>query len=102
VVCAAKWQIGASPRGRTWHITGDREFCAPAFLGSGIMPAFQSVRDFGLSRKYRLKAVGCEKCAEHASDLTTEQQWHELAMQWHSLADQAAKMSDEVWQDELA
>ena len=65
------------------------------------MPVFQSVPDFGLSRKYHLKAVGCEKCAAHASDLTTEQQWHELATQWHSMADQAAKMSGEALQDEL-
>ena len=54
------------------------------------MPAFQSVPDLGLSRKYHLKAIGCEICAEHATDLTTEQQWHGLAVQWHSMADQAA------------
>jgi hypothetical protein len=65
------------------------------------MPVFQSVPDFSLSRRYYLKAVGCEKCAEHASDLTTEQQWHELAMQWHSMADQAAKVPGEASQDEL-
>ena len=64
------------------------------------MPAYQSLPEFDLSEKYHLKAVGCEKCAEHASDLTTEQQWHELAMQWHSMADQAAKMSDDAsWDD---
>ena len=56
------------------------------------MPAFQSVPEFALSEKYHLKAVGCEKCAEHASDQTTEHEWQELATQWHSMADQAAKM----------
>jgi hypothetical protein len=58
------------------------------------MPAYQSVPEFALSEKYHLKAVGCEKCAEHASDQTTEQEWQELAAQWHSMADQAAQMSD--------
>jgi hypothetical protein len=66
------------------------------------MPAFQSAPDLGLSRKYRLKAVGCEICAEKASDRITEQQWHELAVQWHSMADQAAKMSGEAALDGLA
>ena len=65
------------------------------------MPTFQSVPELGLSRKYLLKAVRCEECAEHASDLTTGQQWHELAMQWHSMADQAAKLSDEVSQNDF-
>ena len=59
------------------------------------MPAFQSVHQFALSEKYHLKAVGCEQCAERASDQTTEQQWQALATQWHSMADQAAKLSDE-------
>ena len=54
------------------------------------MPAYQSVPEFDLSEKYHLKAVGCEKCAEHASDQTTEHEWQELAAQWHSMADQAA------------
>jgi hypothetical protein len=71
------------------------ESVCPAFSGSGRMPVFQSIFDVGLSRKYHLKAVGCEKCAEQASDISTEQQWHELATQWHSMADQAAKMPDE-------
>ena len=65
------------------------------------MPVFQSVPDFGLSRKYHLKAVGCDKCAEQASDIATEQQWHELAKQWHSMADLAAKLSGESSLDEL-
>jgi hypothetical protein len=65
-------------------------------LGSGTIPAFQSAPELGLSRKYHLKAVGCEIYAAHASDLTTEQQWHELAAQWHSMADQAAKMLGEA------
>jgi hypothetical protein len=65
------------------------------------MPAFQSVPDLGLSRKYHLKAIGCEICAGQATDLTTEQQWHGLAVQWHSMADQAAKMSKEASQAEL-
>jgi hypothetical protein len=59
------------------------------------MPAFQSVPEFALSEKYHLKAVGCEKCAERASDQTTEHEWQELATQWHSMADQAAGMSDD-------
>jgi hypothetical protein len=65
------------------------------------MPVFQSVPDFGLSRKYHLKAVGCEKYAEQASDIATEEQWHELAMQWYSMADQAAKLPGEASLDEL-
>lgn len=65
------------------------------------MPVFQSVADLSLSRKYHLKAVGCERCAEHASDLTTEQQWHDLAQQWQSMADQAAKMPAEDWSREF-
>ena len=65
------------------------------------MRAFQSVPEFDLSEKYHLKAVGCEKCAEHASDQTTEQEWRELAAQWHSMADQAAKMLGDVSQHEF-
>jgi hypothetical protein len=65
------------------------------------MPVFQSVPDFGLSRKYYLKALGCEKFAEHASDLTTEQQWHELAAQWHTMADQAAKLQGQAAEEEF-
>jgi hypothetical protein len=65
------------------------------------MPAFQSAAEFDLSQKYHLKAIGCEKCAEHASDQAIEQEWQELATQWHSMAAQAAKMSGEASQDEL-
>jgi hypothetical protein len=65
------------------------------------MPAYQSLPEFDLSEKYHLKAVGCEKCAEHASDRTTEQEWRELAAQWHSMADQAAKMLGDVSQHEF-
>jgi hypothetical protein len=64
------------------------------------MPAFQSVPEFDLSEKHQLKAVACEKCAEHASDRTTEQAWQELAAQWHSMADQAAKMGGDASQHE--
>jgi hypothetical protein len=66
------------------------------------MPVFQSVPEFALSEKYHLKAVGCEKCAEHASDRTTEHEWQELATQWHSMADQAARMSDDASLDDRA
>jgi hypothetical protein len=55
------------------------------------MPAYQSVPEFDLSRKYHLKAAGCEQCAERASDPITEQEWQDLATQWHSMADQAAR-----------
>jgi hypothetical protein len=65
------------------------------------MPAFLSVAESTLSEKYHLKAVGCEKCAEHASDQTTEQEWQELAAQWHSMADQAAKMLSGASQHEF-
>ena len=65
------------------------------------MPAFLSVPEAALSEKYHLKAVGCEKCAEHASDQTTEQEWQELAAQWHSMADQAAKMLCDASQHEF-
>jgi hypothetical protein len=58
------------------------------------MPAYQSVAEFDLSEKYHRKAVGCEKCAAHASDQTTEREWHELAAQWHAMADQAARMPE--------
>jgi hypothetical protein len=64
------------------------------------MPAFQSVPEFDLYEKYHLKAVGCEKCAVHASDRSTEQAWQELAAQWHSMADQAAKMPGDASQHE--
>ena len=66
------------------------------------MPAFQSVPEFELSERYHRKAVGCEKCAEHASDQTTEHEWQELATQWHSMADQAAWMSDDASLDDRA
>ena len=65
------------------------------------MPAFQSAPEFDLSEKYHLKAVGCEKCAVHASDQSTEQEWQELAAQWHSMADQAAKILGEASQHEF-
>jgi hypothetical protein len=60
------------------------------------MPAFQSIPEFDLSARYHLKAVGCEKKAEHATDQTTEQEWRQLATHWHSMADQAATISDEA------
>ena len=65
------------------------------------MPVFQSFPDPGLFRKYHLKAVGCEQSAEHATDLATEEQWHELATQWHAMADRAAKTADQADQAEL-
>jgi len=65
------------------------------------MPAYQSVPEFDLSKKYHLKAAGCEKCAKHASDQTTEHEWHELAVQWHSMEDQAAKMQGDASQHEF-
>jgi len=60
------------------------------------MPAFQSVPEFDLSSKYHLKAVGCERQAQHATDQTAEQEWRQLAAQWHSMADQAAALSGEA------
>jgi hypothetical protein len=71
-----------------------------AVSGRGRMPAFQTAPDFGLSRRYYLKAVGCEKCAEYASDQTTEQQWRELAGQWLALASQAAKLPGDASLDD--
>ena len=65
------------------------------------MPAFQSVPELELSEKYHLKAVGCEKCAGHASDQSTEQEWQELAAQWHAMADQAAHMLCDASQHEF-
>ena len=59
------------------------------------MPAYQSVPEFDMAEKYHLKAIGCEKCAERASDQRTEQEWQELATQWHLMADRATKMSDQ-------
>jgi cell division protein FtsL len=60
------------------------------------MPAFQSTPEFDLSAKYHLRAVGCERQAEHATDQTTEQEWRELAAQWHSMADQATVLSGDA------
>ena len=60
------------------------------------MPAFQSTPEFDLSAKYHLRAVGCERQAEHATDQTTEQEWRELAAQWHSMADQATILSGDA------
>jgi hypothetical protein len=65
------------------------------------MPAYQSIREFDLSAKYHLKALGCEHQAEHATDQPTEQEWRQLAAQWHSMADQAATMSDDASRDEF-
>jgi hypothetical protein len=56
------------------------------------MPAFQSVSEPELSRKYRRNAIGCEKLAKRATDQVTQQRWHELAAQWHSMADKAAEL----------
>jgi hypothetical protein len=68
-------------------------------LGVAECQAFKISRTFGLPRKYHLKAIKCEKRAEHASDLTTRKQWHELATQWRSMADQAARTSNEAFTD---
>jgi hypothetical protein len=69
--------------------------------GSGRMPAYQSVGEFGLSQEYHLKAVASEKRAKNATDQITVQQWHELAAQWDSMANQAAKMLGDasLWSD---
>jgi hypothetical protein len=56
------------------------------------MPAFQSFAEFGLTQKYHLNAIGCEKQAQQATDLATEQEWQQLAAQRHVMADQAAKL----------
>jgi hypothetical protein len=58
------------------------------------MPAYQSVPEFEISEKYHQKAIGCEKCAERATDQSTEQEWQELATQWHLMAHRAAQMSN--------
>ena len=71
------------------------EICAPAFFGSGRMPAFQSVSELDVSAKYHLKAIGCEQHAVHATDQATEQAWRVLAAQWHAMADRAAKLLDD-------
>jgi hypothetical protein len=55
------------------------------------MPVFQSVAEFDLSVKYRLKAVGCEQQAELASNRTAERDWRQLAAQWLSMADLSRK-----------
>jgi len=60
------------------------------------MPAFQSTPEFDLSAKYHLRAVGCERQAEHATDQTSEQEWRQLAAQWHSMADQATVLSGDA------
>ena len=65
------------------------------------MPAYLSVPEFDISEKYHLKAIGCEKCAEHASDQSTEQEWQELATQWHLMASRAAKMADQTSNDDF-
>jgi hypothetical protein len=65
------------------------------------MPAYQSVPEFEISEKYHQKAIGCEKCAERASDQSTEQEWQELATQWHLMARRAAKMSDQASKDDF-
>jgi hypothetical protein len=62
------------------------------------MPVFQSVAEFDLSVKYRMKAVGCEQQAELASNQTAEQEWRQLAAQWLSMADKAAKMDGDALQ----
>jgi hypothetical protein len=56
------------------------------------MPVVQSDSGLELARKYRLKAIDCERQAKRATDLGTEQRWQELAAQWHAMADRAAKM----------
>jgi hypothetical protein len=64
------------------------------------MPAYQSVAKFDLPRKYRMKAAGCEQCAQIASDPPTGQQWRELAAQWRSMASQAAQViRDDSWSE---
>jgi hypothetical protein len=57
------------------------------------MPAYQSAPEIDLSERYRLKAVGCEQQADHATDQTAGQEWRQLAAQWYSMADQAATRS---------
>ena len=99
-VCAEKLQIDISSR-RIRLLPVTESVVLPPFSWRGTMPAFQSVPDLGLSRKYHLKAIGCEICAEHATNLTTEQQWHGLAVQWHSMADQAAKILGDGSQHEF-
>jgi hypothetical protein len=65
------------------------------------MPVYQSVPELDLSEKYHLKAIGCERQAEQATDQTAEQEWRQLAAQWHSMADKAATLSGEASRAEL-
>ena len=44
---------------------------------------------------FRAKALFCEERAREASNLTSKQDWAELAMDWHTMAHLAARLTGE-------
>ena len=51
---------------------------------------------------FRLKALFCEERARESSNLTSKQDWAELAMDWHTMAHLAARMTGEIAEIEFA
>ena len=45
---------------------------------------------------FRLKALFCEERARESSNLTSKQDWAELAMDWHTMAHLAARLTGDI------
>jgi len=54
------------------------------------------------SDAFRLKALFCEERSRQSSDLTSKQDWAELAMDWHTMAHLAARLTDEIAEIEFS
>jgi hypothetical protein len=51
---------------------------------------------------FRSKALFCEERSRECSDLTSKQDWAELAMDWHAMAHLAARLTGEIAEIEVA
>ena len=51
---------------------------------------------------FRSKALFCEERARESSNLTSKQDWAELAMDWHTMAHLAARLMGEIAEIEVA
>jgi hypothetical protein len=90
-----RWPGWLPPEGKCYSsiyrniraVTGDGEYCAPAFSGTTTMK---------ISERYRTKALACEKLGREVPNGDFKLAWQEIAIEWHALA---ARRAQEVSQD---
>jgi hypothetical protein len=54
-------------------------------------PAANGATRMKISKKYRSKALACEKFGREATDCDIKCAWEEIAIEWHCLANRTAE-----------